>query len=138
MTSLAIRPPRPRTVIAIVAALYLLAHTIAQCGLAWEQDHHGEGVHIVSSSSQAVELSPDHAHIDGRSTHVAHQTHTVVAMPRSDNPPRPFAITGVAAMALAVILVAMAVPHSPRAPPDLPILFRHGRTVLNELCINRC
>ncbi|WP_256978582.1 hypothetical protein [Rhodococcus sp. 14-2470-1a] len=139
MTALAIRPPRLRTVIAVAAVLYLLAHTIAQCGVAWEQDHHGDGVHIISSSSQvAAELSPNHAHIDDGSTHVAHETNTVIAMPRSDNPPRPLTVAAVAAMGLAVVLVAMSAPRIPRAPPDLSIPVRHGRTVLNELCINRC
>ncbi|MCJ0894350.1 hypothetical protein O4160_13455 [Rhodococcus sp. IEGM 1401] len=135
----ALGPPRLRTVIAVAAVLYLLAHTIAQCGIAWEQDHHSDGVHIVSSSSQAAaELSPNHAHIDVGSPHMAHDTNTVIAMPRSDNPPRPSTIAAVAAMAFAVVLVAMSAPRNPRAPPDLPIPIRHGRTVLNELCINRC
>ncbi|MFZ2173080.1 MAG: hypothetical protein WAW17_03440 [Rhodococcus sp. (in: high G+C Gram-positive bacteria)] len=59
-------------------------------------------------------------------------------MPRSDNPLRPLTVGAVAAMAMAVVLVLMSAPRTPRAPPDLPIPIRHGRTVLNELCINRC
>ncbi|MDV6261964.1 hypothetical protein [Rhodococcoides yunnanense] len=139
MRALAIRPPLLRTAIAVAAVLYLLAHTVAQCGVIWEQDHHGNGLHIISSSSQAAaELSPNHAHIDDGSTHVAHEMDTVIAMPRSDNPPRPLTVAAALAMALSVVLVAMSAPRISRAPPDLPVPVRPGRTVLNELCINRC
>lgn len=139
MRALAIFPPRLRTVIAIAAVLYLLAHTIAQCGLVWEQDHHRSDAHTLNSSSQtAEELSPNHAHIDDGTTHLAHQAHSVIAMPRSDAPPRTLTAAAIAAMALAAMLTVMSAPRISRAPPDLPRPLRHGRTVLNELCINRC
>ena len=129
-----------RTVIAVAAVLYLLAHTIAQCGIFLAHDHQGEDMHISSSTTSlpAEESAPGHAHIDDGSTHLSHEAHSVVAMPRSDNPLRPLTVAAVVAIALAVVLVVMSVPLTPRAPPDLPIPIRRGRTVLNELCINRC
>ncbi|QHE72970.1 hypothetical protein [Rhodococcus sp. WAY2] len=128
-----------RTVVAVAAVLYLLAHTIAQCGIFLAHGHQGEDVHVSSSSAlPAEELTPGHAHIDDGSTHAAHEAHTVVAMPRSDNPLRPLTVAAVVAMALAVVLVVLSAPRTPRAPPDQPIPIRRGRTVLNELCINRC
>ncbi|WP_016881522.1 MULTISPECIES: hypothetical protein [unclassified Rhodococcus (in: high G+C Gram-positive bacteria)] len=128
-----------RTVVAVAAVLYLLAYTVAQCGIFLAHGHEGEDVHVSSSSAlPAEELNPGHAHIDDGSAHLAHEAHTVVAMPRSDNPLRPLTVAAVIAMALAVVLVVMSAPRTPRAPPDLPVPIRHGRTVLNELCINRC
>ncbi|AWK76756.1 hypothetical protein CBI38_35575 (plasmid) [Rhodococcus oxybenzonivorans] len=130
-----------RTVIAVVAVLYLLAHTIAQCGIFLVHGHEGDDVHVSSSSTTSLpaeESDPGHAHVDDGSTHVSHEAHTVVAMPRSDNPLRPLTVAAVVAMALAVVLVVLSAPRTPRAPPDLPIPIRPGRTVLNELCINRC
>ncbi|QHE74241.1 hypothetical protein [Rhodococcus sp. WAY2] len=130
-----------RTVIAVVAVLYLLAYTIAQCGIFLAHGHEGDDVHVSSSSTTSLpaeESAPGHAHIDDGSAHVAHEAHSVVAMPRSDNPLRPLTVAAVVAIALAVVLVLMSVPLTPRAPPDLPIPIRRGRTVLNELCINRC
>ena len=128
-----------RTIVAVAAALYLLAFTMAQCGILFAHDHGGKDVHISSSSStSAEEQSPGHAHIDDGSKHVAHDGHTVVAMPRSDNPLRPLTVTAIVAMALAVVLVLVSAPRTPRAPPDRPDPVRRGRTVLNELCINRC
>ena len=128
-----------RTVVAVAAVLYLLAHTIAQCGIFLAHGHEGEDVHVSSSSAlPAEEFAPGHAHIDDGSAHLAHEAHTVVAMPRSENPLRALTVAAVVAMALAVVLVVMSAPRTPRAPPDLPIPIRHGRTVLNELCINRC
>ncbi|KPH21489.1 hypothetical protein AN948_01395 [Rhodococcus sp. ADH] len=136
----AIRTPHSRTVLALAATLYLLAQTIAQCGISLMHAHdEGIDLHITSAtSSLTAETAPDHAHIDNGSTHVAHEAHTVVAMPRSDNPLRPLTVAAIVAMTLAVVLVAISAPRAPRAPPDLSIPIRHGRILLNELCINRC
>ncbi|KDQ00266.1 MULTISPECIES: hypothetical protein [unclassified Rhodococcus (in: high G+C Gram-positive bacteria)] len=129
-----------RTVIAVATVLYFLAYTIAQCGTFLVHGHEGDDVHIASSTTSlpTAESAPGHAHIDNGSTHVAHEAHTVVAMPRSDNPLRPLTVAAIVAMALAVVLLVISAPRTPRAPPDLPIPIRHGRTLLNELCINRC
>ncbi len=132
-----------RTVVAVAAALYLLAHTIAQCGIFLAHDHQGEDVHVSSSTTSmpAEESAPGHAHIDDGSTHLSHETHTVVAMPRSDNPLRPLTVAAVVAIALAVVLVLMSVPltpagaagstHSHPARPD-----RSERTLYQQVLIS--
>src|SRR3546814_17788948 len=101
---------------------------------------HDEGIdlHITSAtSSLTAETAPDHAHIDNGSTHVAHEAHTVVAMPRSDNPLRPLTVAAIVAMTLAVVLVAISAPRAPRAPPALSIPLRPARILLNDLCLTR-
>ncbi|WP_072690406.1 hypothetical protein [Rhodococcus marinonascens] len=125
-----------QTAIAAAAVLYFLAYTIAQCGIFLAHDQRGDDVYISSSTTlpQAEESAPGPVHMDDGSTHLAYEAHGVVAMPRSDNPLRPLTV---AATALAVVMVLMLATLSPRSPPR-SVRIRQGRTVLNELCINRC
>ncbi|MEV0947295.1 hypothetical protein [Rhodococcus sp. NPDC049939] len=140
MSTIAIRPPGIRMVVAVALALYLLALTIAQCGIFFGDDYAGENVHIASSSSAlpAQEGVPGHAHIDDGSAPLPHEAHTVVAMPRSDNQLRTLTLAVVGAVALAAVMVVVLTTWSPRLPRTPPPPARFGRTVLNELCINRC
>ncbi len=139
VSAVAIRPPRTRTVIAVAAVLYLLGHTIAQCGLFLAHDHDTD-VHVVTTSTAvaAEEHAPGHAHIE-QGEHRPHEGHTVVAMPRSDNPLRPLGTAVVLALvALVVMMALMPATLAARAPPDPIPRARSGRTILNTLCINRC
>ncbi|RVW02616.1 hypothetical protein EF834_13270 [Rhodococcus spongiicola] len=131
-----------RMVVAVAATLYLLAHTIAQCGVSFGDDYAGENVHIASFSSSSTLLAhegaPGHAHIDEGSAPLSHEAHTVVAMPRSDNQLRTLALAAVGAIALAAAVVFVLNAWTPLTPRSPPSPARPGRTVLNELCINRC
>lgn len=139
MSAVAIRTPRARTVIAAAAVLYLLAHTIAQCGLFLTHGHDTD-VHVVTTSTAvaAQEQAPGHAHIEEKE-HQAHDGHTVVATPRSDNPLRLSSTAAVIAL-VALIMVGILIPATPpaRAPPEPIPPARSGRTILTALCINRC
>ncbi|MEV0946843.1 hypothetical protein [Rhodococcus sp. NPDC049939] len=132
----AIPPLRMQTAIAAVAVLYFLAYTIAQCGIYLAHDYQGDNVYVASSTTslQAEESVPRPAHIDDGSTHLPYEAHGVVAMPRSENPLRPLTVV---ATVFAVVMVLMSAALSPRSPPR-SVRVRQGRTVLNELCINRC
>ncbi|MDV7199629.1 hypothetical protein R4172_18970 [Rhodococcus kroppenstedtii] len=136
MAALALRIPRVRVVFTVA---FLLAHLVGQCGIVLAHGHDGTEVHVSSSSSPPVdEFAPDHAHIDDSPTHLLHDAHAVVAMPRQDNPFRSVTGATVLAAVLTVVLIALSAQRPPRAPPSLPVPVRGGRTVLNEHCINRC
>lgn len=127
-----------RTAIAVAAVLYLLAHTIAQCGLVLAQAHDTD-VHVVTTAvAVGQENTSGHAHIEEKE-HQTHEGHTVVAMPRSDNPLRPLSTAAVIAL-VALVMVGILIPATPpaRAPPDPLPPARSGRTILTTLCINRC
>lgn len=126
-----------RTIVAVAAVLYLLAHTITQCGFLPANGHQNDHA-PASLTSYLGEQTPGHAHSDDGSPHVDHQTHTVIAMPRSDNPLRPPVLAALVALALSIGAVLLWTQLASRSPPDLPIPIRPGRTVLNNLCINRC
>ncbi|RVW01892.1 hypothetical protein EGT50_10490 [Rhodococcus xishaensis] len=129
-----------RMVVAVAAALYLLAHTIAQCGIFFGDDYAGDNDHVASSSSAllAQEVAPGHAHIDDGSAPLSHEALTVVAMPRSDNQLRTLTLALVGAVALAAAVVFVLTAWTPLAPRGPPSPARPGRTILNDLCINRC
>lgn len=128
-----------QTIVVLASVLYLLAHAITQCGFLPADGHRDSDVHVVTSSTFfAGEQTPGHAHIDDGSPHMDHETHTVIAMPRSDNPLRPPTVAALVAIALSIGATLLWARLASRSPPDLPIPIRLGRTTLNDLCINRC
>jgi hypothetical protein len=129
-----------KTAVAVAAVVYFLAHTIAQCGIFFTHDH-GDEVHITATSPlpAAAEAAPGHAHIDAGSPQLEHDGHAVVTLPRADNPLRPLAVLALTlALAAAVAVAYLAAPRLSRGPPRRSPPARFGRTVLNDLCINRC
>lgn len=129
--------PPLRTAVALVV-LYLLGHTLVQCGLTVADRPHHDDVHVSATAQPGAETAPGHAHVDHDSSGLDPHHDQLFLGPRADNAGRPIAVVTVVAV---VVTAAIARRHAPtlsRAPPPVPAPARSGRAILDELCISRC
>ncbi|AQA22836.1 putative membrane protein [Rhodococcus sp. MTM3W5.2] len=119
-----------------MGVVYLLAHTILQCGFAFAHGAEPDPAHTLSATAIETELSPAHTHIGDVAEHVAHEEHSLASLPRVDNPFRLLAI----AVAMVAVVAASVLwsPQTTRSSPVVSAPARRGRVVLIELCIDRC
>ncbi|WP_346772915.1 hypothetical protein [Rhodococcus sp. 14C212] len=136
MTARSTSPPL-RTAVALVV-LYLLGHTLVQCGLTAADRHHHDDVHVSATAQPGAETAPGHAHVDHDSSGLDPHHDQLFLGPRADNAGRPIAVVTLVAVVVTAAVAWRHAPTLPRAPPPVAAPARSGRTILDELCVSRC
>ncbi|WP_127952070.1 putative copper homeostasis (lipo)protein LpqS [Rhodococcus xishaensis] len=143
MSADALGPARRGIRVAVLAGILVVLGIILQSGIsiASTGPEAQPQVHVLSASSTptTAEGAPGHTHIQAASPDPANEAPAVMAMPRNDGKllrSAMVAVLAVGAIGSAAILIAAPVLPRPRAPGALPI--RHGRMVLDDICISRC
>lgn len=141
------RPIRRQTLVAFACLLAIFGISFVHCTLLTGEEatphlsHHAPAAGQTSPGTTDQHLSADdadqHPHVDNGSAHHSPDTQAMASRPRTDNPLR---LLGSVGEVIAAAVFTIPRIHTPsRGPPSAgDVSAQSGRSIVQELCINRC